>query len=319
MMRDAIAGTTMLAVMFLCPWRVAAQTVTDVQPPAAIQISPVHVDWHITSGETRRETVNIKNYDRFPRTVTVQVEDFYVSDDSSRAEFFVPADSHPLKAYDMINWVSVSETEFVLAPNESRNIECTIAVPNDTPSGGYYGAIFFQSASDAASDDDAAHIRVNTRVGMLVTLAVAGDAPLYTGATLASFTPSPRLSWGAPMTLITRVGNTGNVHFAMNGTIDIFRGTKRHAQIALPTQLYYPRRDRVIQTSWNPGPWTVGRFTARVHLTSEDGSVVTDGETSFVVVSWRVVASVAGALSAAGIMYMLGVAAAKRHLRRDEQ
>lgn len=298
----------------------AQETVTqNPGQPSAIQISPARFDWQVKSGETRSEKVNIKNYADTPWKVEVHVEDFYVSADSAHAEFFVPEEDHPLKAYDMINWVSTSEKELVLAPNESRNIDFTITVPADAPSGGYYGAIFFQSTEESAKDGDDAQIRINTRVGMLVTLAVQGDAELHTGAELKSFATLKNLSWGEPLTFVARVRNTGNIHFRMNGKITIDRLGKRYAEVEMPSHLYYPARDRVQQLPpWDPGKWTIGRFTAHVHLVAEDGSVVLDGDTTFTVISWRLIASVVGGLFTIWVIYMLGVGAAKRKMQRAQ-
>ncbi len=290
------------------------------QQPSAIQISPARVDWKVTNGETRSEKINIKNYADKPWKVEVHVEDFYVSADSEHAEFFVPEDEHPLKAYDMINWVSTSEQDMVLAPNESRNIDFTIAVPQDTPSGGYYGAIFFQSSEESPEGKDDAQIRINTRVGVLVTLAVQGDAALRTGAELTSFATNKNLSWGEPLTFMARVSNTGNIHFRMNGKITVDRMGKRFAEVEMPSHLYYPARDRALQLSpWSPGKWTIGRFTAKMHLVAEDGSVALDGSTTFTVVSWRVLVVVFGAIFAVWVIYMLGVGAAKRKIQRMQQ
>ncbi len=313
-----IVGALLLCGFGVHAWaqEIAAES---FQQPSAIQISPARFDWKVKNGETRSEKINIKNYSDKPWKVDVHVEDFYVSSDSLQAEFFVPEDQHPLKAYDMINWVSTSEENMVLAPHESRNIDFTIAVPADTPSGGYYGAIFFQSSEESLDEKDDAQIRINTRVGVLVTLAVHGDAELQTGAELKSFTVDKEFSWGEPLTFMARVGNTGNIHFRMNGKITIDRMGKRFAEVEMPSHLYYPERDRVLQLPpWNPGKWTIGRFTAHTHLVAEDGSVTLDGDTAFIVVSWRVIASVVGVLFTVWVIYMLGVGAAKRKIQRAQ-
>lgn len=312
-----------MSAVLLCAWGAhahAQETATENHgQPSAIQVSPARFDWQVKNGETRTEKINIKNYADTPWKVDVHVEDFYVSADSAQAEFFVPEDDHPLKAYDMINWVSTSETSIVLAPNESRNIDFTIAVPAEAPSGGYYGAIFFQSTEESPKEGDNAQIRINTRVGVLVTLAVQGDTALHTGAELKSFSALTNFSWGSPITFVARVGNTGNIHFRMNGKVTIDRLGKRYAEVEMPSHLYYPARDRALQMSpWDPGKWTVGRFTAHMHLVAEDGSVALDGDTTFTVISWRLIASVTGGLFAVWVIYMLGVGAAKRKIQRAQ-
>ena len=137
----------MLAVMFMVSVLMGTHVVfaqegeqtqeEGMTRPTSVQVSPVRFDWEVKSGDEKTHRINLKNFSDKPYAVSVYIEDFYVSDDSTGTEFFVPDDQHPLKAYDMINWVSTSEKELVLAPNESRFMDFTVKVPQDAPSGGY--------------------------------------------------------------------------------------------------------------------------------------------------------------------------------------
>jgi hypothetical protein len=67
----------------------------NLQNATGIQISPVRFDWDMNSGEKRTGTINLKNYSEKNQEVELSVEDFYVSDDSTEAKFFVPNQGHP--------------------------------------------------------------------------------------------------------------------------------------------------------------------------------------------------------------------------------
>ena len=145
--------------------------------PTGLQVSPVRFDWDLNSGDERTGSINLKNYDDVKRQVTINVEDFYVTDETTKAEFFVPTAGHPLIAYDVINWIDVPKT-IELAPQEGRDISFHVKVPQNTPTGGYYGAIFFNTKISNDANDDKSRLEINQRIGALLVMAVKGSEPI---------------------------------------------------------------------------------------------------------------------------------------------
>ena len=113
-------------------------------PVGGIQISPTKFIWTLDEGTTKTEKVNVKNYSDIEQRVTVEVEDFFVGSDGMEPKFFVPDDDHPLKARDIIEWITPPE-DFTLAPGEGRWVEFTVAIPQGQPTNGYYGGIEYNS------------------------------------------------------------------------------------------------------------------------------------------------------------------------------
>lgn len=282
--------------------------------PTSIQVSPVRFDWEVKSGQEKTERINLKNFSNNPYAVSVYIEDFYVSEDSTNTEFFVPDENHPLKAYDMINWVSTSEKEIILAPNESRFMDFTVKVPQDAPSGGYYGTVFFQYQEHNVGDGDpnVSKLKINTRAGVLLTLAVQGDEPLERAGDLQSFTTSKKIYWDGAVTLLTKVLNQGNIHYLLKGDIVIERFGSKVAEIDVTPKLYYPNRTRVVETKWNFSLLDVGPFTARAKLVSEDGAMELVKEVKFWVIPWRFVAIAGGVIFFLWTVYFLGGRSGKK-------
>lgn len=284
--------------------------------PATVQVSPVRFDWDLKTGEEKNAQINLKNYAKKPYKVKVQIEDFYVSDDSSVAEFFVPDADHPFKAYDVINWVSTSETNVVLAPGESKYITFSVKVPKDTPTGGYYGVVFFQyeeKMDNASEDGEAAKIKINTRSGTLLTFAVQGKEPMVEKGFLDKFTTLKKFHWDAPVTFLSEISNSGNIHYKMAGNIAIERFGNKQADVKVDTRLYYPKKIRPLENKWEFGFFDVGYYTAKMNLSSEDGMVSIFGKTSFFVVPWKLLVTVIGIIFVFWVIFKLG---GKRERRR---
>ena len=134
--------------MFLICWCVEVSA--ESTPEEGVQISPIRFDWKVESGDQKIDEIVVHNFSDISHDVEVQVEDFFVSDDSMQAIFFVPADDHPRKAYDVIEWIDAPE-DFTLAPGETKKLQFVVTIPENQPTSGYYGTIFFKTKTDDAS------------------------------------------------------------------------------------------------------------------------------------------------------------------------
>ena len=297
--------------IFSFNFSLAAQGDEEAQKqPSTVQVSPVRFDWNMSSGEERTAQINLKNYAEKPYVIETQIEDFYVKDDSSVAEFFVPDENHPLKAYDVINWISTSEKNIVLAPGESKNITFTTKVPEDAPTGGYYGVIFFQYEEKRDENEDAeggnAKIKINTRSGILLTLAVKGKEDLFENGFLDKFNTLKKFHWDKPVTFVSQISNSGNIHYRMAGDIAIERFGKNTTNLRVDSRLYYPKKIRPLENKWDFGFFDIGYYTAKMNLISDDGNVSIFGQTSFIVIPWKLVATALSIIFVLWIIFKLG-------------
>lgn len=277
---------------------VSAQTPQELGIPTAVQISPIRFDWDLEDGDEKTGTVNLKNYSDETYEVLNSVENFYVSDDSTQARFFIPGEGHPLKAYDVINWIELPE-RVVLAPKEGKDITFKVKVPKGTPTGGYYGALFFQSQlegregiQEIPTDDGTSKIIVNQRVGTLLVMAVKGDQPIRRSGELIDFFPEKKVFWSSPAALITQVKNSGNLHYKALGKIEVTKFGKKMADLDLKARVLYPDRIRTYAEGWNFSNWSYGFYRAKLALQSEDGEIKMSGETSFWVIPWKTTVSI---------------------------
>lgn len=285
-----LLSAALWAGLFLMATEVQAQSSDEDLSsgiPKGVQVSPFRLDWDLNTGEERTGVINLKNYSDETKEVKVEVEDFYVSDDSSEARFFIPQESHPLFAYDVINWIDIPES-VVLGPKEGKDIIFHVRVPEDIPTGGYYGATFFKTAVyDASNEESGAKVSVNQRVGVLLIMAVKGEEPIRMEGALESFRPKKLIFWDSPAVLQAEVFNSGNLHFKTYGKIDVFKFGKKVGSLELDPSFNYPGKIRVYDESWAFSHWAYGFYRARIYLLSEDQAVRLIGETNFWVIPWK--------------------------------
>ena len=262
----------------------------DGVPTDGVQISPLRLDWALKAGEKRSGVVNLKNYSpTYSYDVKVSVEDFSVSSNTNEANFFVPDTTHPLIAYDVINWFKFPQS-IVLAPNESQNVQFDLDVPENTATGGYYGAIFFQSArklGDDSNRQESASVGVNQRTGMLMTLDVQGSEPVNVSARINDFIASKKIFWDNPAKLSARVYNSGNMHYFLEGSLKIDKFGKEVYNKEISRSMIYPDKIRGYDEQWNFTPWSYGKYDAIISLHSADQAINLQAKTSFWIIPWK--------------------------------
>ena len=271
--------------------------------PTGVQASPVRFDWDLNAGDERTGVVNLKNFSEKEYNVTVELEDFYVSDDSSEARFFVPNANHPLFAYDVINWIEISP-EVKLAPKEGKDVFFKVKVPTGTPTGGYYGALFFKTRAQEMKGESA-KVLINQRVGVLLVMAIKGTQPIRLSGELKEFKAARKIFWSQPAELTALVFNNGNLHFKASGNVEINKfGRKVWSKEVMP-KVFYPDKLRELTESWDFSAWSFGFYRAKINLISEDQSIKLFGETTFWVIPWKTLLAIILLLAAIWLTYRL--------------
>lgn len=272
-----------------------AQSEDEMVIPEGVQVSPARFDWDLKSGDERTGIINLKNFSKDRSfEIDVEVEDFYISDDSTEARFFIPDQGHPLYGYDVINWIEIPEKKITLAPEEAKDVKFIARVPQDQPTGGYYGAIFFKSKVQKISEISGqdSQLIVNQRVGALLVMAVKGKEPIKLSGLLESFASIKKIFFEKPAEFIAQVKNTGNLHFKALGKFEITKFGKSVVSVDLPQRVLYPGKTRQYEEKWDFSSWSYGFYKAKISFVSEDGEIKFDSETSFWVIPWKTTASI---------------------------
>lgn len=286
-----------ITIFFVCSYTVNADELENVE--AGIQISPNRFDFGSEGGKAKDVVVNVHNYDDFSHDVEIVVEDFFVVDDTMKPQFYVPGEDHTRKAYDVINWIEVPDN-FTLEGNGSKDVYFKINIPENQPTAGYYGAIFFKTrAPDVETDDEnggtGAKIKVDYRVGTLLTFAVQGDEPMKIDGYVEEFDVIKKVFWESPMTLFAKLHSSGNVHYSADGKMQINKFGKKFAIVYIESENLYPDRTRTFTEQVQFGPWDYGMYSATLDMQSEDGTVMFQDEIPmFFVIPWKTTVIIGG-------------------------
>lgn len=261
----------------------------DPRIAPGVQVSPIRFDWDMNAGDERVGYVNLKNYSNEPYDVDVEIEDFYVTDDTSEARFFIPNENHPLYAYDVINWIEAPQ-KIRLEPGEGRDISFRIKVPRETPTGGYYGALFFKTAvnqSNSGGEEENSRIMVHQRVGVLLVMAIKGNDPVKKSGELQKFEALKKIFWSDLAKLEAEVKNDGNIHYKASGSLDIYKFGRKIDSVSVDSRMLYPGKYRRYDIDWKFSAWAYGFYKAKINLVSEDMQIKVAGETSFWIIPWK--------------------------------
>jgi hypothetical protein len=257
-----------------------------------LQVSPLQYDWSVNLGDQKSGKIYVKNDFTYPITVDVDVQDFFIDPTNANtdAKFFVPNENHNLKAYDVINWIKIDKSSFDLNPNDFKEISFETNIPQGTPTGGYYGVIFFHEKANNESEEEGVNLRVENRIGVLMTFGVKGKEAAIEKGELKQLEPVKKVFIDNPINFTAKVKNTGNLPYKISGTLDIYRLGKKIDTIDIASRMLYVDRVRMIDNLvWKSSFTDIGKYEARLHLESEDGLVVVDGSTSFTIIPWRIV------------------------------
>lgn len=162
------------------------------------------------------------------------------------------------------NWVELTDTSGVLAPNDAKQIYFKIKVPTNAPAGGQYAAIIVKVENDKKEGDDkkGTGMQINQSVGIAHTIFAE-----ITGATIRNgeiiSTTLPGFMFGGKITGTATLKNTGNVHADATYKMQVFplfSGEEVFTNEEEPeTSIILPDRTLHHETVWNETP-AIGIF-----------------------------------------------------------
>lgn len=188
---------------------VAALELGDV----VMSITPAAQDLELTPGQEYTGVVVVANSGRLAFDISVSVSPYYVSDDSG---YYTPDFTTESSYTKLQNWITLSTDSVHLEPGSRANIEFTVDVPTDAPSGGQYAAIMLLSDSGEADDGG---MKVNSQLAAILYGHVNGGT-IRTEGTLLEHT-LPGFMFNPAISISETVQNTGNVDFKVVQSLTI--------------------------------------------------------------------------------------------------
>ena len=255
-----------------------------------IAISPLTFEITANPGDVITNALRVFNPGEDTVAVAVHVEDFSPSGETGQAVVSAPEST----TYSIVSWTSIENSELVLGPKEQAIVNHTIRVPFNAEPGGHYGAITAEVRSGAVTGGTG--IAVSQKVASLLLVAVAGD--VQESLTISDFVgPGNVVLDASAVKFASRFDNQGSVHLKPRGFVTITDTFGREiATVALDQKNVLPGSKRVIETTWQPEGFVIGRVNAQLTAIYGSTNEPLAATTSFWVIPMRIVGPVGGGL-----------------------
>lgn len=122
----------------------------------------------------------------------------------------------------MKDWISFSETQASVSPNETKIIPFYINVPADAPAGGQYATILVTNDTDFSKDyGENGNVSISSvmQISSIIYATIMGETK-ETGEIINNKLPS--IVFTTPLTGSFTTKNTGNVHMDSKATLQVF-------------------------------------------------------------------------------------------------
>jgi hypothetical protein len=222
-MRRLLYAVILAAIFFPASSQAASES---------LRVLPLRSRPVIESGQTLASTLEVKNSGSEPLLIRLSAEKFAVTNEQYDYRFEEGSES---------DWVRFPVSEFVLQPEEQRDVAYSIAVPGNASPGGYYFSLF--AAGEPTAQSDA--IREVKRVASLVYLEIPGDLRRDGKIVDANLV---RLTFDRNLSYELRLINQGNVHYEVDSRLKLTSILNNQLSDFQLTGLLLPGTIRKLQT-----------------------------------------------------------------------
>lgn len=216
-------GLSALAIIAGVAFPVSAQSANQNGTGNALKVSPVRTDAEIKPGSTQTFDIYVQNLTGKSANLRAIVNDFVASKDESGTPSIILDEKQAAPTRSIKKYVE-KIPDFVLQPNETKNIKVKVVIPKDADAGGYFGAVRF---APAGSESDKT-LTLSASVGSLILVKVPGDlkeqANIETLDVRKDNAASTFFTSGQGLNGTVRIKNSGNVQVEPFGKIVLKKG-----------------------------------------------------------------------------------------------
>lgn len=312
----------MSSILLLVTSEAGAVSATGVAN--GFRLSPVRVDVSVEKGHSVTENIYVTNVNNYDVTARAIVNEFSASTNETGSPSVLLDNSQPAPA-NSFRALTSAIADVTIPAGKTATVPVVIKVPANANAGGYYGAVRFVSANSNSGST----VTISASVGTIFLVTVPGkltehlqllDFSAGQNNSTASFFTNPK-----NIQIITRVQNTGNIHVAPIGKINIQDDNGKNIETlefnnTKPAGEVLPNSTRKYINNLQKQNW-FGRYTATAYLGYGTLGGLITVKTSFWVIPVWILALVGLALLLliAGIIYAIarrkGVSRRKLRIR----
>ncbi|HUD03188.1 MAG TPA: hypothetical protein VMR51_00070 [Patescibacteria group bacterium] len=287
-------GIGLLSVVFIVSGLTITTSATSGQIGVAngFKISPVRYEETVDKGATKTFIIYVSGVDDYPIIAQAVVNDFQASTDEGGDPSLL-LDTNQAVPADSFKAITSPIPNTEIQPGETAQIQVVIKVPANAQPGGYYGMVRFASALSLTPSTAPTSVGLSASTGTLFLITVPGN--LTEKLSIVSFSAAKGGSMGRIYTsgnnlqIITRVQNTGNIHVAPFGKIQVSHSGKVISELKfnniVPPGQVLPNSIRKFTYSL-PNQSLFGKYTVNAYLGyGTQGSLLT-AKNIFWVIPW---------------------------------
>lgn len=198
--------------------------------PTGLAISPPLTELTINPGDSYSGKIKVTNNYTTAAEVSVTVKDFSAADESGAPTIL---ESTQTSSYSLKDWIQVKEEKVNLEGKEDYEFNYTVQVPTTAEPGGHYGIILFTPTIKSTASSSGSQVSIGMEIGSMVLVNVSGES-ITAGSLKELFTckkvkdqdgketcKNQKLFSYSPIEFVSRIENSGNVHFKPSGEISI--------------------------------------------------------------------------------------------------
>lgn len=295
--------------------------VPDEAPPSGVNmtLSPSFLNLTTDPGKDVVSQFRVTNNNAFREYVEISIKKFESSETGPIIQDTTTSD-------EFTKWISFSENQFMLEPNQTKTVKFTISPPASAALG-YYYAIAINRMKPGGQDGTGAAI---TGSPALPVLLLVSSPNAKKEVQVLDFSTDKVFYEYLPTQFIIKVKNTGNIHTAPGGDIFIDSMFKKEV-VVLPANKgrgnILPQSVRDFQVTWDDGmvvrapkmehgevvrkngeivyetkfdldkplsTFRIGKYTAHLIMIYDNGErdVPIEATVSFWVVPWKILGSI---------------------------
>lgn len=259
---------------FSAPVGISQQSGVEVR--GDFQVGPTRFVLEMDPGETRTIELQLTSREGEPRSYSLSVEDFSVTDDGTDNIQFYGNGTGPFSAR---SWIETAVPNVGLKHGERAFIPVKITVPKNAAVGDHYSVVLFERDPKG---EPKGGFNLIARIGALLLITVKGD--VIRQGDMQNFSVSKPLYWSLPAQFSIQYRNTGTVHLTPNGRIEV-KNIFGIPVDDIPVKDWYVLRNSVRRRdiAWQP-KFALGYYTATLTLNSAGQASETSQTVSFWVV-----------------------------------
>lgn len=239
---------------------VAISQQSGVEVRGDFQVGPTRYVLEMDPGETRTVEIQLTSREGEPRSYTVGVEDFSVTDDGTDNIQFYGNGYGPFSAR---SWIEPATTSIGLKHGERAFLPVRVTIPKNASVGDHYSVVLFERDPKGEVQGG---FNLIARIGALLLITVKGDV-VHKGG-MDYFRVSKPLYWSLPTQFSIQYKNEGTVHVTPSGRIEV-KNIFGIPVDDIPVKDWYVLRNSVRRRDivWQP-KFALGYYKATLTLNS---------------------------------------------------